>query len=167
VHQDFLCFAGNAHEAGDLFMVLVDAPVSGGHGFAPRVGHAVFCNTHSQAREDDVIMAISSLDRLATVHSLESTGLSRAQAERIADTVLQSAYERDANLVTKHDLTIFRAEMKAELTVLLAEMKAELTKSKADLFEGLWQFGGCLLLSIVALLVIFTMLYLTAQGSAP
>ena len=101
-------------------------------------------------------MAISALDRLATVHSLESTGLSRPQAERIADTVLQAAYGRDANLATKHDLTIFRAEVKAELT-----------KSKADLFEGLWQFGGCLLLSIVALLVIFTMLYLTTQGSAP
>jgi len=167
VHQGVLCFAGNVHDAGALFPVLVAVTVSGGHGFAPHVGHAVFCDTHSQAREDDVIMATSALDRLATIHSLESTGLSRAQAERIADTVLQSAYDRDASLVTKHDLTILRAEIKADLNIFRAEVKAELTKSKADLFEGLWQFGGCLLISIVALLVIFTMLYLTTQGSAP
>lgn len=112
-------------------------------------------------------MATSSFDRLTTIHSLESTGLPRDQAERIADAVLKAVYARDASLVTTHDLTIFRAEMKGEMTVLRAEVKAELTKSKADLFEGLWQFGGCLLLSIFALLAIFTMLWLTAQGSAP
>lgn len=106
-------------------------------------------------------MATSSFDRLATVYSLESTGLPRDQAERIADAVLKAVYARDASLVTKHDLTILRAEVKGEQTILRAEVKAEIAKFKADLFEGLWQFSGCLLLSIFALLAIFSMLYLT------
>lgn len=106
-------------------------------------------------------MATSSLDRLATIHSLESTGLPRDQAERIADAVLKAAYARDASLVTKHDLTIFRTEMKGEMTLLRAEVKAEIARFKADLFKGLWQFSGSLLLFIFVLLAIFSMLWLT------
>ena len=72
--------------------------------------------------------------------SWEKAGIVRAHAEAIAQ--LQARTVRDLvdnELVTKADLTVFRAEFKADLAVLRAEVKSDLKIEIAASADGLRQ----------------------------
>jgi len=113
-------------------------------------------------------VSASPFDILAATRSLESTGVPRAQAERIIDTVQQVMEALVANLATKGDLAALRTEMKASIDTLRAEtkadtgtlrakvealeekmvtkadlaaVKADLAVVKAELFRALWLQG--------------------------
>ena len=115
-------------------------------------------------------MAVLSFDTLAATHSLERSGVPRAQAEGIADTVRQAADAWAANLATKDDLAVLRAdtEMKGDMNTLRTEMKGDMntlrgeTKSnldalKAELFRALWVLGISMLTGVGVLLTMFRM----------
>ena len=91
-------------------------------------------------------MAVLSFDTLAATRSLERSGVPRAQAESITDTVRQAADAWTANLATKDDLAVLRADVKADLAAL-----------KAESFRALWVQGIGMLTGVGVLLAISRM----------
>jgi len=126
-------------------------------------------------------MAVLSFDTLAATRSLDRSGVPRAQAESITNTVRQAADAWTANLATKDDLTALRTETKASIDTLRAETKAhidilrakvealeekmttkaDLAAMKAELFRALWLQGVSLaivtLTGVGILLTLFRM----------
>ncbi len=91
-------------------------------------------------------MAVSSFDTITATRSLERSGVPRAQAESITNTVRQAADAWTANLATKDDLAVLRADMKADLAAL-----------KAEVFRALWVLGIGMLTGVGVLLAISRM----------
>ena len=77
-------------------------------------------------------MAVSAFDILTATHSLESSGVPRAQAESITDTVRQGMEALVAGLATKDDLAALGAATKADIDTLRAETKADIDTLRAE-----------------------------------
>ncbi|MDD9819551.1 MAG: hypothetical protein OXR07_01570 [Nitrospira sp.] len=110
-------------------------------------------------------MAVLSFDTLTATRSLERCGLPRAHAEGIVDTAQRAADAWTANLATKDDLAVLRAdmntlrtEMKGDMNTLRAETKSNLDALKAELFRALWVLGvGMVTVMLTGVGVLLTM----------
>lgn len=79
-------------------------------------------------------MSTSTFDTLDAMRRLEQAGMERAQAEATVETIRDS----QAELATKSDLVLVRAD----LTALETRLLLALAELRADLYRALWIQGA-------------------------
>ncbi|MGE0257797.1 MAG: DUF1640 domain-containing protein [Alphaproteobacteria bacterium] len=90
------------------------------------------------------------IDTLKLARRLREAGFNEAQAEAVADAVREGA--EGADLVTKSDLALTTADLRAEIAALRSELRAEIAALKTELLTRMFQMIlGAVLVNAIAM----------------